>query len=383
MIPYGKQDICQADIDSVVAVLKSDFLTQGPVVKQFEQGIAKYCQVDYAIAASSATACLHLSCLALDVGNDDIVWTSPISFVASSNCALYCGAKIGFVDVESDTGLMCVIALKQKLNHAKLQNKLPKVVIPVHLAGQSCDMKSIAKLAQEYGFKVIEDASHAIGARYQELPVGNCHYSDICVFSFHPVKIITTAEGGVATTNQVNLAKKLKMLSSHGITRNPEEMTEQSHGSWYYQQIALGFNYRMSELHAALGLSQLARLDEFVNKRNNLTKRYLKKLADLPLRHLNQYGDRYSSYHLFIIQLNDANQHAKVFEQLSNSGIGVNLHYIPIHLQPYYKQLGFKLGDFLNAEKYYQKSITLPLHPNLTIKKQDYIIKVLTDTLQH
>lgn len=381
MIPYGKQDICQADIDSVIAVLKSDFLTQGPVIEQFEQGIANYCQVDYAIAASNATACLHLSCLALDVGKNDIVWTSPISFVASSNCALYCGAKIGFVDVESDTGLMCVIALKQRLKKAKLQNKLPKVVIPVHLAGQSCDMKSIAKLAQEYDFKVIEDASHAIGARYQELPVGNCHYSDICVFSFHPVKIITTAEGGIATTNQVSLAKKLKILSSHGVTRNQKDMTEQSHGSWYYQQIALGFNYRMSELHAALGLSQLTRLDEFITKRNDLAKRYREKLTDLPLRHLTQYDDRYSSYHLFIIQLNNTAQHDRVFEQLKSSGIGVNLHYIPIHLQPYYKELGFKLGDFLNAEKYYRKSITLPLHPNLTVKEQDLIIKSLTNYL--
>jgi len=379
MIPYGKQDICQADIDAVIAVLKSDFLTQGPTIVQFEHGIANYCQADYAIATSNATASLHLSCLALDVGVGDTVWTSPISFVASSNCALYCGAKIDFVDVESDTGLMCVIALKQKLKNAKLQNKLPKVLIPVHLAGQSCDMKAIAKLAQEYGFKVIEDASHSIGAKYQELPVGNCLYSDICVFSFHPVKIITTAEGGVATTNQVKIAKKLKMLASHGITRNPIDMTEQSHGSWYYQQIALGFNYRMSELHAALGLSQLIRLDELVNKRNDLAKRYREKLADLPLNHLTQYDDRYSSYHLFIIQLNDTAQHDRVFEQLKNSGIGVNLHYIPIHLQPYYKQFGFKRGDFLNAEEYYQKSITLPLHPNLTIKEQDLIIKCLVD----
>jgi UDP-4-amino-4,6-dideoxy-N-acetyl-beta-L-altrosamine transaminase len=379
MIPYGKQDICQADIDAVVAVLKSDFLTQGPIIEQFEHGIAHYCQADYAMATSNATASLHLSCLALDVGVGDTVWTSPISFVASSNCALYCGAKIDFVDVESDTGLMCVIALKQKLKNAKLQNKLPKVLIPVHLAGQSCDMKAIAKLAQEYGFKVIEDASHAIGAKYQELPVGNCQYSDICVFSFHPVKIITTAEGGVATTNQANIAKKLKMLASHGITRNPIDMTEQSHGSWYYQQIALGFNYRMSELHAALGISQLTRLDEFVNKRNFLAKRYLEKLADLPLKHLTQYDDRYSSYHLFIIQLNDMAQHDRVFEQLKSAGIGVNLHYIPIHLQPYYKQLGFKRGDFLNAEEYYQKSITLPLHPNLSMKDQGYIIKVLTE----
>jgi len=379
MIPYGKQDICQADIDAVIAVLKSDFLTQGPTIVQFEHGIANYCQADYAIATSNATASLHLSCLALDVGVGDTVWTSPISFVASSNCALYCGAKIDFVDVESDTGLMCVIALKQKLKNAKLQNKLPKVLIPVHLAGQSCDMKAIAKLAQEYGFKVIEDASHSIGAKYQERPVGNCLYSDICVFSFHPVKIITTAEGGVATTNQVKIAKKLKMLASHGITRNPIDMTEQSHGSWYYQQIALGFNYRMSELHAALGLSQLIRLDELVNKRNDLAKRYREKLADLPLNHLTQYDDRYSSYHLFIIQLNDTAQHDRVFEQLKNSGIGVNLHYIPIHLQPYYKQFGFKRGDFLNAEEYYQKSITLPLHPNLTIKEQDLIIKCLVD----
>lgn len=379
MIPYGKQDINQADINAVVDVLKSEFLTQGPIIEKFESAIENYCRVENAIATCNATAALHLSCLALGVEKNDIVWTSPVSFVASSNCAIYCGARIDFVDVEINTGLMCLDALKKKLVHAKLSNQLPKVIIPVHLGGQSCDMQGIAKLAQEFGFKVIEDASHAIGARYQDKPVGNCQYSDICVFSFHPVKIITTAEGGIATTNHPLLAKKIKMLSSHGVTRSQADMTEESHGSWYYQQIALGFNYRMSELHAALGLSQLNRLDEFVNQRNLVAKRYTEKLAKLPLTHLKQYDERYSSYHLFIIQLNNNKQHAQIFEQLKQAGIGVNIHYIPIHLQPYYKTLGFKAGDFPNAEKYYQQSITLPLHPNLTIIEQDYIIHVLTN----
>lgn len=380
MIPYGKQLIDQTDIDAVVAVLKSDFITQGPAVAQFEEKLASFTHSKFAVAASNATACLHLACLALDVGPQDTVWTSPVSFVASANCALYCGAKVDFVDINLADGLMCIKALDKKLQWAKANNCLPKVIIPVHLAGQSCDMQAIKNLTAPYNIKIIEDASHAIGAKYQNSPVGNCQYSDICVFSFHPVKIITTGEGGIATTNNAHLANKIKQLGSHGVTRNPDLLTE-DHGPWYYEQQALGFNYRLTDIQAALGISQLDKLSAFIEKRNELADYYNTRLKQLAVTPLAQHSQCYSSYHLYVIQLPSNVDHRQCFEKLRQHKIGVNLHYIPIHLQPYYKKLGFQTGDFENAEAYYKKAITLPLHPNLTRSDIDYICETLAKIL--
>ena len=376
MIPYGKQLISQADIDSVVAVLQSDWLTQGPKVPAFEAAISNYCNAQYGIAVNSATSALHIACLALNVSEGDTVWTSPISFVASANCALYCGAKVDFVDIDLATGNMSVSALTDKLISAKQNNCLPKVVIPVHLAGQSCDMKAIYDLSKQYGFKIIEDASHAIGAQYNGNKVGCCEFSDITVFSFHPVKIITSAEGGMAVSNNQQLAKKLQRLRSHGITNDPNEMTEQSHGPWYYQQVELGFNYRMTELQAALGLSQLDKLDEFVTTRNALAISYSNAFETMPLSHLTQLTKCYSSYHLYVVKLADGHchLHRHIIEQLRSKGIISHLHYIPIHTQPFYKEMGFKDSDFPNAMKYYKTAFTIPLHPQLTEQEQNYII---------
>ena len=383
VIPYGKQSISQDDIEAVVDVLKSDWLTQGPKVPAFEQAIADYCGVEFACATNSATSALHIACLALGVGKSDIVWTSPISFVASANCALYCGAKVDFVDIDLDTGNMSPSALEQKLISAKKTDSLPKVVIPVHLAGQSCDMQAIYQLATKYDFKIIEDASHAIGAKYFDKPVGNCEFSDICVFSFHPVKIITSAEGGMAVTNNEELAKLLKRLRSHGITSDPDEMTELSHGPWYYQQIDLGFNYRMTELQAALGLSQLKELDQFVAERNKLANIYTNEFKNLPISHLHQSSQSYSNYHLYIIRLTgDAvKKHKELICSLREHDITSHLHYIPIHIQPYYQALGFKKSDFPNAIEYYHSALTIPLHPKLTNFEQDYIIKTIIEFL--
>ncbi len=379
VIPYGKQSISQSDIDAVVDVLKSDWLTQGPAVPAFESAITEYCGADYGCATNSATSALHVACLALGVGKSDIVWTSPISFVASSNCALYCGAEVDFVDIDLETGNLSVTALQDKLRVAKQNKLLPKVVIPVHLAGQSCDMAAINKLAKEYGFKVIEDASHAIGAKYKNKPVGNCSYSNITVFSFHPVKIITSAEGGMAVTNCEELNKKMKRLRSHGITNNPDEMTEPSHGPWYYQQIELGFNYRMTDMQAALGLSQLKKLDNFVRVRNDIAKTYDHAFANPAVAHLTQSNDCYSSYHLYIVRLTqcDVEKHKSVITGMREQGIIAHLHYIPIHLQPYYQALGFSVGDFPNAETYYKQAVTIPLHPAITADEQQFVINTL------
>lgn len=385
MIPYGKQDITQQDIDSVVEVLNSDFLTQGPQVPAFEQALMDHTGAKYALAVNSATSALHIACLALGLGQDDWLWTSPITFVASANCGLYCGAKVDFVDIDPDTYNMCPKRLEQKLIAAKAEGKLPKVVVPVHLCGQPCDMAAIGKLAKEYGFKVIEDASHAIGGRYQDRPIGNCEHSDITVFSFHPVKIVTTAEGGAALTNQQALADKMALLRSHGVTRDPALMRGESHGGWYYQQVDLGFNYRMTELQAALGVSQMQRLDAFVAVRHQLAKRYNQKLAALPVELPYQLPNTYSGLHLFVIRLRldeIALSHQQVFDALREQGIGVNLHYIPVHTQPYYQDMGFAEGDFPESERYYREAISLPMFHGMTEQQQDTVVEVLTKVLK-
>lgn len=384
-IPYGRQEITQSDIDVVVEVLKSDFLTQGPMVPKFEARIAEYCGVSHALAVNSATSALHIACLALGLGVGDWLWTSPITFVASANCGLYCGAQIDFVDIDPKTYNMSVQALEEKLIEAKRLNKLPKIVVPVHLCGQPCDMQKIYELSQEYGFKIIEDASHAIGGRYQGQPIGNCRYSDITVFSFHPVKIITTAEGGMAMTNDAQLANKMALLRSHGITRDPAQMTHEADGVWYYQQIDLGFNYRMTELQAALGVSQMSRLDQYVARRHVLAKRYDELLKALPVVTPWQHVDGYSGLHLYVVRLKlDAIHltHLQVFDALREQGIGVNLHYIPVHLQPYYQAMGLNKGDYPEAERYYAEAISLPMYPTMNEQQQDKVIASLQLILQ-
>lgn len=385
MIPYGRQDINQDDIDAVVDVLKSDFLTQGPAVPAFEKSVAEYCGAQHAIAVNSATSALHIACLALGVGNGDIVWTTPITFVASANCALYCGAEVDFVDIDPLTYNISVECLRKKLVKAEKNGNLPKVVIPVHFAGQSCDMAGIYTLSQQYGFKIIEDASHAIGGCYKDEPIGNCRYSDITVFSFHPVKIITTGEGGMALTNDTKLAKKMGLLRSHGITRDVKDMPHEPDGPWYYQQVDLGFNYRMTDIQAALGVSQMQRLDEFVSRRHTIANRYDERLKNLPLLIPLQQTDSYSSLHLYAIriQLGQIKKtHQEVFETLRDVGIGVNLHYIPIYHQPYYKNLGFVKGYCPNAESYYSEAISLPMYPALSEVQQDRVIEKLRDAIK-
>lgn len=381
IIPYGRQDISDADIQSVVDVLRSDFLTQGPVVPDFEKSIADCCGTQHAIAVNSATSALHIACLALGVGPSDVVWTTPITFVASANCALYCGAQVDFVDIDSHTYNMSVERLAEKLIHAEKIGNLPKVVIPVHLCGQPCDMAGIHALSQRYGFKIIEDASHAIGGKYRGELIGSCQYSDITVFSFHPVKIITTGEGGMALTNDVQLAKRMRLLRSHGITSDAADMIQQaSEELWNYQQIGLGFNYRMTDIHAALGLSQMQRLDEFVAKRHVIAKRYDELLANIPVITPWQHPDSYSGFHLYVIRLKLAEirkTQRQVFEALRAAGILVNLHYIPVYRQPYYTNFGFKVGYCPEAERYYAEAVSLPMYPGLTELQQDIVIEAL------
>lgn len=380
MIPYGRQYISQEDIDAVVSVLKSDFLTQGPMIEQFEQAVADYVGAKYAVATGNATQALHIACLAAELSAGDLLYTSPNTFVASANCARYIGADVDFVDINANTYNMDVDKLDAKLSTTKT---LPKVVIPVHFAGQSCDMKAIKKLADQYKFAIIEDASHAIGGEYLNEKVGNCKYSDMTVFSFHPVKIITTGEGGMITTNSEDLYKKLLLLRSHGITRNASDLSSQSPGSWYYEQQLLGFNYRITDLQAALGYRQLQQIDDFIARRRTLVKRYNEKLAGLPLVTPYQAAYANPSWHLYVICLAGATleDKAKVFEQLKGAGINVNLHYIPVHIQPYYRQLGFKLGDFPLSEEYYAKAITIPLYYSLSDEQQDYIIDTIKQIL--
>ena len=383
MIPYGRQDISSADIDAVVSVLKSDFLTQGPVVPLFEDKVKNFCGASHSVAVNSATSALHIACLALGLGPGDIMWTSPISFVASSNSALYCGANIDFVDIDFNTNNMCLHSLKAKLLNARKSGLLPKVVMPVHMGGHSCCMEEIYKLSKEFNFKIIEDASHAIGGKYLDKPVGSCQFSDITVFSFHPVKIITTGEGGMALTNDSNLYEKMNMLRSHGVTRNQEFMTKESEGDWYYQQIHLGLNYRMTEMQAALGLSQLSQLKTFVEKRNTLAMIYHDKLSNFPISLPCKSSGTYSSYHLYIIKLDSKSsaQRRIVFDFLRSNKVGVNVHYIPIHLQPFYMNMGFYLGQFPQSEIYYESALSLPLYPALPEASVEKISELLSESL--
>ena len=384
MIPYGRQDINQADINAVVNVLKSDFITQGLQVPLVEKTLYEYCDTNYAVVVNSATSALHIACLALGLGKDDYLWTSPITFVASANCALYCGSKVDFVDIDPKTYNLSPEALEDKLIQAEKQGKLPKIVMPVHFAGQSCSMKRIQQLSKKYKFKIIEDASHAIGGKYLGKRVGSCKYSDITVFSFHPVKIITTGEGGAAITNNQKLAEKMRLLRAHGVTRNRELMTAEPDGDWYYQQIDLGFNYRMTDIQAALGIGQMQRLDKFIAKRHKLCQMYDKSFDDLPIIKPHQDKDSYSALHLYPIQVdkNKTNKsRGQVFNKLRENGIGVNVHYIPIHIQPYYQQFEFKIGDFPNAESYYKQTISMPLFHMMTTEQHSKIINELRRAL--
>lgn len=379
-IPYGKQCVSEADIQEVVAVLQSDWLTQGPVVPKFESAIANLVGCKHGIATNSATSALHLACLAIGVGEGDIVWTSPVSFVASANCALYCGAAVDFVDISIDSYNMDANNLEEQLKSAETEGRLPKCVIPVHLAGRSCDMKAIFELSKKYGFKIIEDASHAVGSKYGNYPVGSCKYSDITVFSFHPVKIITTGEGGICLTNSSNLAAKMTRLRSHGITRDELLMSDKTHGLWYYEQLELGFNYRMTDISAALGLSQLSRLGDFVEKRNLIANKYDELLCDLPLVLPTRDVGSLSSFHLYIIRVEDANfsiGHKALFKKLRESGVGVNLHYIPIYKHPLYRKMGFNSNLFPSSELYYRTAISLPIFPGLTEEEQIDVVEIL------
>jgi len=380
VIPYGRQDITQADIDAVVGVLRSDFLTQGPLVPRFEEAVAGYCGAAHAVAVNSATSALHVACMALGLGPGDWLWTSPVTFVASANCALYCGARVDFVDIDPRTYNLDPIALEKRLASARSEGRLPKVVMAVHLCGQPCDMRAIHALSREYGFRVVEDASHAIGGRYLGEPIGNGRWSDITVFSFHPVKIITTAEGGMALTNDAYLAERMALARSHGITRDPAKMTHAPDGPWYYQQVALGYNYRLTELQAVLGLSQLQRMDDYVARRHELARRYDTLLSGLPVTTPWQHPDGYSGLHLYVIRLETERisaSHREVFDALRAADIGVNLHYIPVHLQPHYAAMGFKPGDFPEAERYYAQAISLPMYPTLAEAQQDQVVDAL------
>lgn len=384
MIPYGRQEITQQDIDAVCEVLKSDFLTQGPVVPRFEANVAEFCDVPFSVAVNSATSALHIACMALDLGPGDILWTSPNSFVASSNCALYCGATVDFVDIDSFTHNMSVSSLEIKLKQASEKGKLPKIVVPVHFAGEPCDMSAIHALSKQYGFKIIEDASHAIGARVLDSAVGSCKYSDITVFSFHPVKIITSGEGGMLTTQSETLFKQLQMLRSHGITRDSSMMVGESHGAWYYEQLILGLNYRMTDIQAALGDSQLTRLRPYIQARHEIAFRYDVELKNLPLRLPYRNLENLSALHLYVVEVDSSItgvNRKTLFDALRSANINVNVHYIPIHLQPYYRALGFRIGDFPNAEAYYNRAISLPMYPTLAKDQQKRVVDVIKEVL--
>jgi UDP-4-amino-4,6-dideoxy-N-acetyl-beta-L-altrosamine transaminase len=384
LIPYGRQSISDADIEAVVAVLRSDFLTQGPIIPRFEQAVAAKVGGKHAVAVNSATSALHIACLALGIGPGDCVWTTPNTFVASANCARYCGADVDFVDIDPVTYNISVVALEAKLVEAQRDGKLPKLVLPVHFSGQPSDMAEISELGRRYGFRILEDASHAIGATYQASTIGDCRYSDIAVFSFHPVKIITTGEGGVALTNDPELAHRMAMFRSHGITRDPARLERKGEGAWYYEQQMLGYNYRMIELEAALGLSQLTRLDEFVDRRNQIARRYNSLLAELPILTPVVRQDRLSSFHLYVVRLpkRDPLRHRKVFDAMRSAGIGVNVHYMPVHLQPDFRKLGFRPGMFEEAESYGETAMSLPMFPALSDRDQGHVVESLSKALE-
>jgi len=384
MIPYGKQDIQQQDIDAVIDVLKSDYLTQGPKVPEFEEALCEYTGARHAVAVNSGTSALHLACLALELGPGDRLWTTPITFVASVNCGVYCGAEVDFVDIDPETCNLSVLALASKLEQAEQQGRLPKIVVAVHFCGEPCDMKAIHSLSVQYGFRVIEDACHAIGGRYKDEVVGSCRYSDVTVFSFHPVKVITTAEGGCAMTNSHSLSERMALLRNHGITRDSDMMTHEPDGPWYYQQVDLGFNYRMTDLQAALGISQLDRLDQYVTRRHEIAAVYDRELADFPLVRPRRDPDSYSALHLYVIRLRldqISSTRRKVFTMLREEGIGVNIHYIPVHTQPFYREMGFHHGDYIEAERYYAEAISLPLYPTLSSIEQLAVIDSLKKML--
>ena len=396
MIPYATQDITEADIKAVKKILKSDWLTQGPTVEKFEKAVTTYSGSKFATAVNSATSALHIACLALGLKKGDLVWTTPNTFVSTSNSAIFCGAKVDFIDIDTKTFNMSISELKTKLKHAKKINKLPKILIPVHFAGQPCEMKEIYYLSKKYNFKIIEDASHAIGSSYitankkkgkihHHIKTGSCRYSDITVFSFHPVKIITTGEGGMATTNSKSINAKLKLYRSHGITRNKKEMTSTPDGPWYYQQIDLGFNYRMNDIQAALGCKQIERIDNYIKKRHKIAHYYNRNLQKLPINLPFQIDHVYTAYHLYVITLHkklNPKEHLRIFKKLRKKGIGVNLHYIPVHTHPFYLKMGFKIGDFPNSEDYYKRAISLPMYPSLSRKDQDFVIKCVKDCFQ-
>lgn len=381
MIPYGRQDIRQQDIDAVVDVLQSDFITQGPLVPQFEEVLACKSGVGRAVAMNSATSALHVAVAALGLGRGDLLWTTPITFVASANCGRYLGADVDFVDIDADTFNMCPRALAAKIEYAKETGRLPKVIVPVHMCGQSAAMREIAEVARPHGIRIVEDASHAVGASYLGDPVGCCKYSDIAVFSFHPVKIITTGEGGMALTNDPVLADRMELLRSHGVTRDPKQMTREADGPWYYEQVDLGWNYRMTEIQAALGLSQQTRLEEYIDVRNTLADRYDRLLASLPLDLPGRSDSVRSAFHLYVIRLRDESRRREAFEALRAAGIGVNVHYMPVHLQPYYRRLGFGEGDFPTAEAYYSRAISIPLYATMTEAEQNEVVASLTKVL--
>ncbi len=384
MIPYGRQEITEADIAAVQDVLRSDFITQGQAVPDFEFALAKTCKAKFAVATSSATAALHLSCLALGVKTDDWVWTSPNTFAASANCALYCGAQIDFVDIDERTYNLCALKLEEKLIAAEKNNCLPKVLIVVHFSGQPCDLKAVRALSLKYGFKVVEDASHAVGAQYDGEPIGACIYSDITVFSFHPVKIITTGEGGAVLTNDASVARRIELLRSHGITRDSAELEANAPQPWHYEQQHLGYNYRMTDIQAALGISQLGRLPGYISKRHEIAQRYELALAGQDLLTPWQHPTGHSSYHLFVIRIPGpatGDRRNRIGRALRSAGIQVNLHYIPVHLHPFYKQLGFKLGAFPAAEQYYSQALSLPMYPTLTTREQDSVVEHLTNEM--
>jgi UDP-4-amino-4,6-dideoxy-N-acetyl-beta-L-altrosamine transaminase len=383
-IPYGRQSISDNDIQVVSDVFRSDFLTQGPVVPRFEAALGNRCGAKFAVAMNSATSALHVACMALGVQPGDRVWTSPITFVASANCARYCGADVEFVDIDPRTYNLCPSRLETKLIDAKKTGTLPKVVIPVHLSGQSCDMAAIHDLAKIYGFSIIEDASHAVGGTYKGIPVGSCQFSDITVFSFHPVKIITTGEGGMALTNDKSLADSMARLRTHGITRDVAEMQSAPAGSWYYEQLDLGYNYRLTDIAAALGLSQFQRIDEFVSRRHEIANRYSNLFANTSVNRPWQHPDSYSAFHLYIVRIDfgfHRTTQKDVFEELHANGIMANLHYIPVYHQPYYQQFGYSITDYPESEKYYAEAISLPMYPDLSVDEQSFVAKTLLSAI--